>query len=48
MMIITGFMWVFDVKKVAYELSGHFAKFGDPQADINNSNTPEMFHKNAF
>ena len=34
-------VWVLDVKKVAYELSGPFA----PQADNDSSSPPEDFHK---
>ena len=41
-------MWVLDVKKVAYELSGPFAKVGAPQADNDSSKPPEMFHKKVF
>ena len=39
---------VLDVKKVADELSGAFVKVGAPQADNDNSNPPENFHKNVF
>ena len=37
-----------DVKKVANELSGPFAKVGAPQADNDSGNPSEMFHKNVF
>ena len=41
-------MCVLDVKKVANELSGPFAKVGAPQADNDSSNPPEIFHKHVF
>ena len=37
-----------DAKKIAYELSGPFAKIGALQADNDRSNPPESFHKNLF
>ena len=37
-----------DVKQVASELSGSFAKLGVPQADSNSSNPPGNFHKTFF
>ena len=40
-LITMRIVWVLDVKKVANELSG-------PQADNENSNPPEIFHKNVF
>ena len=47
-MITITIVWVFDVKKDAYELSDPFAKVGPPQADNNSSSSPENFHKNIF
>ena len=41
-------VWALDVKKVAYELPGPFAKVGTPQADNGSSDPPETFHKIAF
>ena len=41
-------VWVFDVKKVAYELSATFAKAGAPQANNDSNNRPEIFHKKIF
>ena len=35
-------------QKVAYELSGPFSIVGAQQADNDNSNTHENFHKNGF
>ena len=40
---IMRIVWVLDVKKVANELSGPFAKAGAPQADNDSSNPPEIF-----
>ena len=42
------FVWVFDVKKVAYDLSGLFAKVRIPQADNDTNNPPKIFHRNVF
>ena len=39
---------VFDVEKVAYELSGLFAIVGAPQADNDSSSPPGNFNKNVF
>ena len=41
-------VWILDVKKVPYDLSIPFAKVGAPQADNDNSNTPENFYENVF
>ena len=37
-----------DVKKIAYELSGPFAKVGAPKADKDISNLFQNFQKNVF
>ena len=48
-MITMGIVWVLDIKKVAYELSGPFAKVGPPQADNGSNKPPENFRKkNVF
>ena len=47
-MITKRILWVLGVKKVAYKLSGPFAKIGAPQADNDSNNHPEIFHKNVF
>ena len=41
-MIIMMTAWILYVKKVAYEMSGHFAKVWAPQAD-NDSGNPDFF-----
>ena len=41
-------VWVLDVEKEVYELSGPFAKVGAPQADNDDSNLPENVHKSVF
>ena len=41
-------VWVLDVKKVAYEMSGPFLKIGAPQADIDSIKLPENFTKTIF
>ena len=41
-------VWVSDVKKVAYELPGPFAKVEAPQADNDSSIPPEIFDKYVF
>ena len=41
-------VWISDIKKVANELSGLFAKVSAPQADNDSSNPPEIFHKKEF
>ena len=46
-MITMRILRVLDVEKVAYELSGSFARVGAPQAD-NDTKGPEDFHKNIF
>ena len=38
-------VWVLNVKKAAYELSGPVAKVGAPQADNDSSNPPENFRE---
>ena len=48
MMIKMRIVSVLDVKKVAYRMSGPFAKVWAPQADNDSSKTPETFHKNVF
>ena len=41
-------MWVSDVKNVAYELSGPFAKVWARQADNGSTNPPETFDINVL
>ena len=41
-------VWVFDVKKLAYELSGIFAKVGVPQADNDPAILLKFFTKTFF
>ena len=43
-MITMSIMGVFEVKKVGYEMSGHFAKVGAPQAQADNN----VFHTKRF
>ena len=40
--------WVLDFEKVAYELSGSFAKVRTPPANNNSSSPSEDYHKNIF
>ena len=47
-MISMRIVWVLDVMKVTYELSGPSTKVGAPLADIDSSFPPENFHKNIF
>ena len=47
-MITMRIMLVLDDNKLSYELSGHFAKVGDPHAVNDSSILPENFHKNVF
>ena len=46
--IIMRIVLVLDVRKVANELSGPFAKVGAAQAENGSSNPSEFFHKNIF
>ena len=43
-MINMRIVWLFDIKKIAYELTGSFAKVRAPQADKDSIN-PENLHK---
>ena len=45
-MILMMTVWVLDVNKVAYDLSGPFV--GAPETDNDSSNPPENFHINVF
>ena len=47
-MITMGIVWVLDVKRVAFELSGSYAKVELPQADNDSRNSPENFQKKVF
>ena len=47
-MVIMSVVRVMNVKKVAYELIGNFAKVGAPQAANYISNPPENFYKTFF
>ena len=47
-LITMRIVWVLDVKKVVYELSGPFARVGAPQADNDSSNRSESFIKKIF
>ena len=46
--IIIRIVRVLDAKKVANELSDLFSKVGATQADNDNNNPPEIFHKQVF
>ena len=41
-------LWILDVKKVEYDLSGPFAEVEGSETDIDGSNPSEIFQKNAF
>ena len=47
-MVSMRIIWALDAKKIAYELSGSFAKVGAPQADNESSKPPKNFNKNVF
>ena len=47
-MITMTTVLVLEVMKVAYALSGPFAKVGAPQAENDNSNPPEILHIHVF